>query len=72
MGEVGDASNFKKKKKEGAVGLQFAHAVFLFLGRFAWNDLFSRDDQQPIKLCIAQIHVGRLLPGFVRLNHQRL
>jgi hypothetical protein len=69
MGEVGDASNFKEYKK---VGLQFAHAVFLFLGGFSWNDLFSRADQQPIKLCIAQIHVGRLLPGFVRLKNKRL
>lgn len=41
MGEVGDASNFKEAVKVGAVGLQFAHAVFLFLGGFAWNDLFS-------------------------------
>lgn len=65
-------SKRKRGKKRGAVGLQFAHAIFLFLGRFARDNLFSRAHQEPIKLFIAQVHVGGLLPGFVRLDYQCL
>lgn len=75
MGEADDTSNFKEEGNRGkkrAVGLQFAHAIFLFLGRFTRNYLLSQADQQLIKFFITEVHVGGLLPGFVRLNNQRL
>jgi hypothetical protein len=73
LGDADDASNFKEEGGgKWAVGLQFAHAIFLFLGRFTRNHLLSWADQQLMKFCITQIHVGGLLPGFVRLNDQRL